>query len=195
MRISRSHRHGGFGFSTTARAYARFRGTSRHRAASTDASLGESLSRTMRRNRSISASDVTLSSPGGPTTMTTSPRMEPDSPDSLPVIRSPSSCKPPVNTSSWTLVNSRQIDAGRFPPNSAARSASAAPRRAGDSKRTTVARISEIFRRNALRAPGRAGMNPANRNLSVGWPDTASAARTAEGPGAWNTFRSAWRNS
>ena len=63
-------------------------------------------------------------------------------------------------------------------------SARLAARRRGDSMNTRVAGTPDSSARNRWRAALRGGGKPANRNRSVGSPETQSAAITADAPGS-----------
>ena len=86
--------------------------------------------------------------------------------------------------SSCVLVSSRQTAARRPAPNAPAISASVAASRRGDSKNTMVRRSSRRPASRRARSPALRGGNPSKQNRSVGRPDTATAAVTADGPGS-----------
>src|SRR6202042_764318 len=81
------------------------------------------------------------------------------------------------------LVSSRQTTARRPGPNAVASSSRVARIRLAASKKTRVRGSAASSAKRRARSPAFAGGNPSKQNRSVGRPDTASAAVTADGPG------------
>jgi hypothetical protein len=134
-----------------------------------------------RRATSATASSTSagpISRAGAPATTTVT------SPSRSPAAQAASSAREPRRISSWVLVSSRHTTAARSPPNTAASSPRVAPVRRGDSKNTMVRRSAASSANRRARSPGRRGGNPSKQNRSLGSPDTASAAVTADGPGS-----------
>ena len=90
----------------------------------------------------------------------------------------------PRAISSWVLVSSRHATACRSGPNAAASSARVAATRRRDSKKTMVRGSAASSANRRFLAPSLRGGKPSKQNRSVGSPQTASAAVTAEGPGS-----------
>ncbi len=95
-----------------------------------------------------------------------------------------SSPRVPRRISSCVLVSSRHTTARRSPPNADASSFRVASIRRRDSKKTMVRRSLASSANRRARSPLARGGNPSKQNRSLGRPETASAAVTADGPGS-----------
>ncbi|CAB4536215.1 unannotated protein [freshwater metagenome] len=94
-----------------------------------------------------------------------------------------SSARVPRSVCSNFLVSSRETVAWRSGPKTCAAAAKVSPMRCGDSKNTMVRVSPTNASKTLFRSASFRGANPSKVNRSVAKPDTASAAKTADGPG------------
>src|SRR3954469_24146203 len=138
-------------------------------------SPASSRTRTLRTSSASPISSAPFS--GAPSTTTV---ISPRTPSAAHSARKPSS---PRLTSSYVFVSSRHTAARRSVPNTSAIAPSVSSSRCGASKYTSVRRSSATSRSRESRSPPLRGRNPSKQNRSTGSPDSASAVRTADGPG------------